>query len=57
MKIKLPKEILEDLKTIEEGYKKMADINLEFANVGVECENEASFKYEELLKRLRYYGS
>lgn len=57
MKIQLPEKILRDLKSLEDGYKKMADINLEFARLGFCCENDACESYEKKLKGLNYYGS
>jgi hypothetical protein len=57
MKIQLPEKILEDLKSLKEGYKTMSEINLEYARWGFCCENDACKAYEEKLERLNYYGS
>lgn len=57
MKIQLPEKILDDLKSIKEGYKTMSEINLEYARWGFYCENNACEAYEKELERFNYYGS
>jgi len=57
MKIQLPEKTLKDLKLLEDGYKKMANINLEFARWCFYCENDACKAYEQKLKELNAYGS